>query len=495
MTFRVRTALVVLVLTAVTMGVAFATVWGSFVSSQQRHLDDALLAIALDEATAAATGRLEFTDAPGPFANAVGPLPKYGVIYSADGATLSHTSNFVTVPPLPGVIALGTGFDFEHDGKPMRGVVVRVPGSARRVLLASPRDDFEDDTRTLTRAMAIAFAVGCLWAAVVAFGVATLLTREHRSLGDVARRVASGDMSARVAFRSSDVDLRQLAGHLNAMIERLVGLLALQERFIAHASHELRTPLTSLRIELEHVLRTGRDRADYESALRGALDSAGRLTDLAEDLLQLARVKATPGDETTWVGAALLDAVGDVAPAAKLRGVNIVAEPPSARARGDRRGLARLFRNVLENAARFAPAGSLVRVEGRMEEERVVVRVLDEGPGIAAEDTERIFEPFTRRTRADGPEGTGLGLSIARALARSFGGDVTAEVGPGGRFVVNLRPIAGVSRREDDEADRPLAGHDGVSDGLAGHGVISRDVPGAADEGGQVSVPDRQRQL
>src|SRR5690606_1253672 len=123
---------------------------------------------------------------------------------------------------------------------------VPVATTGMRVLLATPRADLEDDARILARAMTIAFIVGCAWAGLVAFGVATRLTREHSLVGSVARRVASGDTSARVAFRSSNKDLRQLAGDLNAMIERLVGVSAMQDRFIAHAAHELRTPLTSL---------------------------------------------------------------------------------------------------------------------------------------------------------------------------------------------------------------------------------------------------------
>jgi two-component system heavy metal sensor histidine kinase CusS len=441
MTFRVRTAVVVLVLTALTMGGAFAGVWQVFVSAQQRQLDDALLAVAHREASEAAAGQLEFTDAPGPSANAVGPLPKFGVLYGINGLPLAHTDNFTTLPPMPRTTPFDTCFDFDHEGLPMRGVVVGVANTGRRVLLAAPRADFEDDARILARAMAIAFAVGCVWAAVVAFGVATRLTREHGIVADVARRVATGDTSARVSFRSSDADLRQLAGDLNAMIERLVGLLAAQERFIAHAAHELRTPLTSLRIELELALRSARDRSEFESAVRGSLESARRLTDLAEDLLQLARVKAAPADDVTALEDALTDAIADVAPVGRARDVFIVAEPLSATVRGDRRGLARLFRNLLENAVRFSPRLARVEVSGRTEDGQVFISITDRGPGIQPADKERIFEPFARPLGSDTGEGTGLGLSIARGLARAVGGDVTVEPGKGGRFVVELRRV------------------------------------------------------
>lgn len=445
MTFRVRTALVVLALTAVTMGGAFAIVWERFVASQRRQLDEALLLVARREAAEAAAGQLEFTDAPGPSANAVGPLPKYGVLYGIHGRPLSMTSNFATTPAMPRLVPFERGFDLDHDSVPLRGVVVGVSGTGMRVLLATPRADLEDDAAILARAMAVAVGVGCAWAAIVAFGVATRLTREHRIVGDVARRVASGDTSARVAFRTSDSDLQRLADDLNAMIERLVGLVAVQDRFVSHAAHELRTPLTSLRIELEHALRTASERAEFEAALRGGLESAKRLTDLAEDLLQLARVETSRIHANTALEDSLADAVADVAPLGRQRDVFIYVRPIQASIRAERRGLSRLFRNVLENAVRFSPPTRRVEVDCAAEDGRVVVTITDDGPGIGAEDEERIFEPFTRGTRDDG-EGTGLGLSIARGLARSFGGDVTARAGSSGLFIISLPASTGEAR-------------------------------------------------
>ncbi|MBX3233443.1 MAG: HAMP domain-containing histidine kinase [Labilithrix sp.] len=459
MTFRVRTALVVLVLTALTMGGAFATVWHLFVSTQRAQLDRALLVVAENEAREATAGSLDFTDAPGPSANAVGPLPKYGVIYAAGGRPVSTTANLTaeSAPPMPRLVRFGEGFDFEHDGRPMRGITVPVGGTAMRVLLATTRDDLEEDSMILRHAMSVAFVVGCVWAAVVAFGVATRLTREHSAVGAVARRVASGDTSARVAFASSNADMQQLADDLNAMIERLVGLLSVQERFIANAAHELRTPLTSLRIELELALRRGTTREDYEGALRGALDSARRLTGLAEDLLQLARMKAAaPVKGEAAIEDAVLDAVGDVAPVGRARHVFIVVEPFHALVAGDRAGIARLLRNLLENAVRFSPDEGRVRVAAAEKDGRLEISVSDDGPGIAKEDEDRIFEPFARGARGREPNGTGLGLSIARELARSYGGDVRAVPSEeGGRFVIALRLRE--APPEDEAAEPALA--------------------------------------
>jgi signal transduction histidine kinase len=467
-TFRVRTAIVVLILTSLTMGGAFAGVWGWFVRSERRQLDAALLLVARREASAVANGQLEFSDEPGPLPNGAGPLPKYGVLYRRNGAPLFNTKNFMTVPPMPTNVVLDQGFDFDHEGIPMRGVMIAVAATGREILLASPRDDFEEDARLLARAMTVAFLVGCVWAAIVAFGVATSLTRDHRIVGDVARRVASGDTSARVAFRSRDADLRRFADDLNAMIERLVGLLAVRERFIAHAAHELRTPLTALRIEIEHVLRVGRDRSDYEAALRSLLDSAERLTALAEDLLQLARLQAAPSDDVALLADALRDGITDVSAIVRAREVVVVRDPSTGTVRGDRRSLARLFRNVLENAVRFSPRGGRVRVDTRAQDDRAVVTISDEGPGVDPSDAERIFEPFARASREQDDEGTGLGLAIARGIARSFEGDVTVETGAGGRFVIEL-PLVCTTAPAAETTDRSDAREPPQQLGFAAH--------------------------
>lgn len=445
MTFRLRTALVVLVLTAGTMGAAFFLVWESFVASQRHQLDLALLGVAKREAAEAAEGALEFSDAPGPSANAVGPLPKYGVIYSADGRVLSSTGNFHIVPSMPGRPSSEDAFDFEHEGHPMRGVLLELEGRAKthRLFLSSPREDLEDDGGILARAMTIAWLVGCGWAAVVGYGVAKRLTAEHRVVEGVARRVASGDTSARIDFRSSDTELRQLAADLNAMIERLVGLVASQERFVSHAAHELRTPHAALRLEIELALRTCREPSEYAQALGGALESAKRLSALSEDLLELARIDAVPSHEKCDLWDAITDARADVLPLARARAVELRLElsGPSPSVRGARRALGRVFRNLLENAVRFSPEDAHVSVEVRETDETVTVRIVDLGPGIRSGDEERIFEPFVRAaTSSEGhSEGKGLGLSIARQLAQAAGGNVRAEVtSPGAVMVVSL---------------------------------------------------------
>jgi len=440
MTFRIRTALVVLLLTAGTMGAAFFLVWETFVASQRHQLDVALLEVAEREATEARAGALELTDAPGPSANAVGPLPKYGVMYDRVGKVLSTTNNFKSVPQLPHRAPSPRAFDFDHDGRPMRGLLVDVGGQgpAERLLLATTRDDLEDDGRILGRGMGIAWLVGCAWAATVAFGVATRLTAQHRVVAAVARQVVSGDTSARVVFETSDADLRQLANDLNAMIARLVGLVASQERFVSHAAHELRTPLAALRLEIELALKTCETPAAYVEALEGALGSARRLSALADDLLTLARANAGPHEDVVAIADAASAARELVLPLAREKRVVVDVVGGDARVRGAGPELERVFRNLLENAIRHSPVDGEVVVRAEAHAGRVVVAVTDEGPGIAAGDTERIFEPFVRGGARADRAGAGLGLAIARELVRAMGGELHAVAASRGELVITL---------------------------------------------------------
>jgi two-component system OmpR family sensor kinase len=294
MTLRVRTALLALVLTALTMGIAFVVVWARFVSS-----------------------------------NSHGPLAKYGVLYADDGRSLTTTHNFRTIPVRPDV-QHDQPFDFVHDGLRLRGVVVDVPRSnGSTILLATTREELENDADLLARVMLLTSGAGCVWAAAVAFAVGTRLMRDHDAIADVARRVAAGDMSARVEVRDGGSDLQRLAGDLNVMIARLIGLLGTQDRFVANAAHELRTPLTAMRIELQHALKSAKDPAQLADAVRGALDSVARLGDLTDDLLALARARATREDGHADLDSCIDEALRTVYGAKRSR-----CAAKSARSRG-----------------------------------------------------------------------------------------------------------------------------------------------------------------
>jgi two-component system heavy metal sensor histidine kinase CusS len=432
------------VVTALTLGGAFAGVSSTFNGLQRTQLDEALRSVAVAEAAEAPGHEFSFSDGPGPAANDVGPLTKYGVIYDEKGGPMGATPPFDRALPPAQVLRQPDHacFDFAFEQQRLRGVLVPVPGHpGKRLLLAASRDDLDGDERFLFRAMAVAFLVAVAWATAVAAWGARRLTRDHAAIAEVARRVAAGDLGARVASRSRDPEVAQLGADVDGMIEKLSSLMSAQQRFIAHAAHELRSPLTQYNGEVQYALRKERDAEGYKAALVEALDAGRRLQALADDLLALARVGASRESLKPVDLALVADAaMGLVKAAAEAAGVALVLDGPALIAQGRPGDLTRMLRNLLENAVAHSPPGGTVRVTCRHRPPRIEIEVADEGEGVPDDDRERIFEPFFRGPAASTTEGSGLGLGIARDIARHHGGEVTlASGGEGGaHFVVSL---------------------------------------------------------
>jgi two-component system heavy metal sensor histidine kinase CusS len=451
--FRGWIAAVAAALSLVTLGAAFTAVSFSVNRSQERQFDMALLAVAnaeADELSQHVTERIQISDRPGPAANDVGPLPLFGALYAADGAVLDMTATFRgSAPRWPDLPRQrGVPFDFDWQGEPLRGAVVNVPGRHARLLIAASRTDLDGDEAFLRRAMLMVFGVAVAWTVILAVGMATRMTRTHRSIVATAKRVANGDLTARIGPVGRTGEMAALARNIDEMIERLAVLLGSQQQFIAHAAHELRSPLTMLLGELSHASRRSRSPEEYQQAIDQSLRSARKLKDLTEDLLSLARLGADKGAATELVELrrVLDEAIEGVAADAKTAVIVVDPAPSPVTLRGRTGDLIRMFRNLFENAARHAPSGSVVRVGVLAMPDAVTVDVRDEGPGVPEDERERVFEPFFRgaAVRAANQPGAGLGLTIARDIARLHGGDVVlagASDSRGTRFVVRL-PVA-----------------------------------------------------
>ncbi len=450
MTQRARMVLAVLLLTLLTLGGAFGAVYISVDRAQQAQLDEALLAAARAEAGllgSQADEALALSNRPGPAANQVGPLPTYAAVVGDRGQQLAMSPTLRALSGRSSLPSRREGlFDARLSAVNLRCVWLPIPGRPGAALFfAVPRADIDDDASILFRAMAMAFLVAVVWAAVVTTGIVRVFTDEHRRIADVARRVAAGDLSARINSRSTAKDTARFAGDLDAMIERLALLVSSQQRFIAYAAHELRSPLTMLFGELSLALRRSRTEEAYRAAITEALDATRRLTALSEDLLALARVSAVasaPQEEVLLVPL-LEHACAPARAAAAKRGVTIEAVAEVASMSGRPLDLERLLRNLVDNAVQHTPDHSCVRVNVRAEGAVVLFSVEDAGAGVPEDERARIFEPFYRSgtTREREIPGSGLGLAIARDIARAHGGDIAVrapEGGPGAVFVASL---------------------------------------------------------
>ncbi|WP_394825850.1 ATP-binding protein [Pendulispora albinea] len=454
MTFRARTTLWLAAVTALTLGSAFSAVLVAFNGLQRKQLDDSLLAVARAEAVETHQHGLRFSDRPGPAAADVGPLTKFGIIYDSSGAVLAATYPFERRPPPLTEIQKppGHAFDFIFEREHMRGVFMPIHEQPDHMLfLATSREDFENDTAYLSRAMLTAFVVAVAWASMIGYWMSGRLTRDHRNIAAVARAVADGDLTVRTDVQSGDPEVAQLGSDVDDMVQRLGELVATQQRFIAHAAHELRSPLTALYGELQQALRKERDSAGYRHAIQHALEATRRLKLLADDLLSLARTQRDAGGKSEPIALerTVEDARAMVSELARQRAVSLelrlATGATGATVQHRHHDLTRLFRNLLENAILHSPAGGTVRIETAQRGDAIHTWIADEGPGIAPDHRERIFEPFFRAPSATkSGEGSGLGLGIAREIARAHGGDVRLDdqaAAPGARFLVVL-PVA-----------------------------------------------------
>ena len=262
------------------------------------------------------------------------------------------------------------------------------------------------------------------------------------------------DPSKTIPQPAADDEVAELARTLQAMLDSLEaaqeeteGALQRQREFVADASHELRTPLTSILANLE--LLTDVLDGERGEAASSALRSSQRMRRLVGDLLLLARADANRQlpHEPTDVSHVLVEVAAELGPVSD--GHHLTVDADDAVVDGTRDELYRMTLNLVENAIRHTPKGTHIRATVHRDNGEVVLAVQDDGPGVAPELRDHIFERFVRGA-GDRGSSSGLGLSIVRAVAESHGGNVVLEdVHPGARFVVRL-PGADVPAREPE---------------------------------------------
>ena len=258
--------------------------------------------------------------------------------------------------------------------------------------------------------------------------------------------ITSAGLSLRVPEPGTDDEIGRLASTMNDMLARLEDSAVRQRRFVADASHELRSPLTAIRTGLEVGL-SHPDRAPWPEIAGRAVRQSQRLEQLIAELLVLAKADAhqlaarrQPVDP-----AALL---ADLAAATPAPGVSIgLSVAPGTATAGNPEDLSRMFRNLLDNAVRYARHRVLVTAAARPE--GIVVEIADDGPGIPEEERERVFGRFVRldASREQASGSAGLGLAIAQEIATAHGATIVLTEAPGGgtRAVVTVGGTAGAA--------------------------------------------------
>jgi heavy metal sensor kinase len=272
----------------------------------------------------------------------------------------------------------------------------------------------------------------------------------QRSLGPLARmaeharRITAEQLSERLSPEDSGMELNQLRDAFNDTLARLERSFAHLRRFTADASHELRTPLTALRSVGEVGLHGSRTIEDYREVIGTMLEEADRLSRLADDLLTLARAETGQTQlrfEPLDLSSLAREVCERLSVLAEERGQTLETRAHSPLiVCGDRPALRQALLNLVDNAIKYSPERSQVIVQVGSGPAGEWVEVKDEGPGIPAEDRERIFERFYRidSSRSRGMGGTGLGLSLVKSIAEAHAGRVELETEKGAGSVFRL---------------------------------------------------------
>ncbi len=400
-------------------------------------------------------GRVRIDDDAGRFGRPVpGPRRGRGIFGGrGPGAVFGRDATFAQVLDANGEIAMQTTSVEAIGGLPEpevdagdRGALAvhtaRIDGRTYRIAdavgrngvivqVARPLNELDDFLDKLMWVLVAAGGTALGAALLLGPWVARATLRPVERMTSTAQSIARSprDLSRRVEPAFPDIELREFADAMNEMLESIEQADLHQRRFVADASHELRTPLTSLGGNASYLERTAQLDDDAREAVGAVRRDVERLIRIADGMTMLARLDATPTSQAEPCD------VGDLARDAVERFARLY--PDHTFAFDGTTGMhlldvelvRRIVDNLVDNAGRYTPAGTTVRVTVASDEDAVTLDVVDDGPGLGATERERAIERFHRGSTAAGVSGTGLGLAIVDEAARALGGSLLLEEG------------------------------------------------------------------
>ena len=438
MSFRARLALVAAAAVALAIVAASFVVYFVVRDQLRSTLDASLRTTAAQLATTPVHDFEHFAAPP----SQLGGAPGYPQIVDSNGTVFLPRGAKVSLPVNGSVTRIaqrgaGTSFMDAH----INDVHVRIvtfpyalqPGIA--VQIARPLTEIDHSLGRIENYLILIGGAGIAFAAALGLVVSRAALAPVRRLTATAETVTeTGDLSQRIDVGGDD-ELARLAASFNAMLGALEDSTRAQRQLVADASHELRTPLTSLRTNIE-VLASDRTLppGERERLLKDVIEQLGEMTTLIAELIDLARGEQhVAAPEEVRLDLLAADAVERAR--RNQPKVTFITDLHESTVHGVPSTIERAVANLLDNAAKWSPAGGDVEVG--VHDGTVTVR--DHGPGIEEEDLPYVFDRFYRARAARGLPGSGLGLAIVRQVAQAHGGTVVAERAEGGGTRVMLR--------------------------------------------------------
>jgi two-component system, OmpR family, sensor kinase len=367
------------------------------------------------------------------------------VIARTDGAVVRTWGAPLPAAWQPTISVESAGQTIALAGSSYRTVVrhVSVTTPAFVVAVLADMAPLQAEQSELFRTLGIGMAVALLVAAVGGLLVGKRALRPLSEMAHQAELIGERNLDTRVSSPNPRDELGRLAVAFNGLLGRLERALSSQRQFMADASHQLRTPVSVLRTTSDVTLRRPhRPEDDYREALGIVGEQSVRLARLVDAMFLLSRAEAggrTLRPEPVYLDEIVHDCVRALTMIASERGVKVVATGATDVAFvGDEELLRQMFTNLLDNAIGHTRADGQVTVEICADVQSLIVRIVDQGPGISTADRDRIFERFTRLDTSR--RGAGLGLPIARWIAEAHWGklDLESSTSEGSIFVVTL---------------------------------------------------------
>ncbi len=417
------------------------------------QLDKELLSSARTASSViAADPRNELTDLTGP-----GVSDQWLAIVSATGGTLavstpddkmvlSGGAQEIAVARMQSgssarSVDVGAAADYRVVSVPMTRLDSNDKPTRHAVMFGRPLTGLTSTLKSLWVVILVSGLVGLVVTTLITLWAAQAALTPVRRLATAVRNVTQTNQLNPIRIYGRD-DLGELTKSFNSMLKSLQSSREQQRQFIADAGHELRTPLTSMRTNIELLVADDKSGMLPEGARSEILDDVsaqlGEFSSLVGDLVALTRDdhlqrQLQPLDLAEVIASALARA--------KRRGPGLTFDVhlDHTQCLGDAQNLERAITNLLDNAVKFSPPEGTVTVELT----DGTLTIIDQGPGIAEDDIEHIFDRFYRSDRARNTPGTGLGLSIVAHTAAAHGGSVRVgnQPGGGGRFTLRIPPM------------------------------------------------------
>ena len=305
-----------------------------------------------------------------------------------------------------------------------------------RLQIGRPLENLQEKLRELLITMGSGLAVSALVLILAGYYVAGRILRPIQDINATAHEINAKTLDKRIPLGDTHDELHELSAALNSMFDRLQFSFLRQKEFIANATHELKTPITLLRLSLEEALQQD----DLPDSLQQRLDAQSktllRMNRLVKNLLDLSALELTETCQAEHFSFNELarEVMEDFQPLMQERDIHCLVQlDDPLNLVADQEKIKRMLINLVDNAIKYNRPGGEIRLRAERRDGTCIITLFNTGPGVPAEDRERVFEQFYRveKSRATALGGSGLGLTIVRRIVELHGGTVTLQSKPG----------------------------------------------------------------